>query len=444
LPAVQLARLRNLQQHLRSFGCAAGLFHDPCHVRYACDASNMTIWHKRNQIRYLMVPAAAGLAEEQSTSRTDGQGADGDNDRPEQDNLGPVTLWESLFVDAKGLENLIGHTIDVWVPNVPTTCCAIGCATTDIHKKIEQWASDLDQHLRPVCEKAGNNFRIAVQGGDPLQAFALEKKGYTISSGQQVLELARARKGQVPGELALIECGVQCCVDAMRYLQSFIKPGISENALWSKLHEYNIAVGGEYVETRLLNSGPRTSPWMQEASTRLLQGGDLVALDSDCTGPFGYFIDMSRTWHCPFPSKEDYTEEAKQKFWKQRELHRAARAQLKHNMAMVKPGMSFREVALKSWPIPEKYVKRRYGLMAHGNGLNGEYPYLYHGVDWELCGYDGVVEEGMTISFESFIAEDDEDGVKLEEHCVIGPEGVINLTKDLPFCDYLDGRKDPF
>ena len=146
LPQVQKARLARLREMLIKHNCAAGLFHDPCHVRYATDASNMTIWHKRNQIRYLMVPA---------------------ND------CDPVTLWESMFVDRAGMEKLMvgffiraivdragmenvmlnglipcqdvhnfvrkppgphhrqmgsehpcenllhGHTIDKWVPNIP-------------------------------------------------------------------------------------------------------------------------------------------------------------------------------------------------------------------------------------------------------------------------------------------------------------------------------------
>ena len=31
-----------------------------------------------------------------------------------------------------------------------------------------------------------------------------------------------------------------------------LEPGITENALWAKLHETNIRLGGEWIETRLL------------------------------------------------------------------------------------------------------------------------------------------------------------------------------------------------
>jgi len=344
----------------------------------------------------------------------------------------PVTIFESIFVDRPGMEPLIGETIHKWVPNVPINICSVG---DNIVAKVQEWATSLDAHLRPVCLGAGS-MKVAVQGGDPLQAFALEKLGYQLSSGSQVIEHARAIK--VPNEIELIKCGIQSTCDAMRYLHSFIRPGMSENGLWSKLHEYNIAVGGEYVETRLLNSGQRTSPWMQESSTKLVHAGDLVALDSDCTGPFGYFIDVSRTWHCPY--EREYTDAERKKLLKQRELMKYAREQLAHNMDITKPGMSFREWSEKAWKIPERFQARRYGIAAHGNGINGEYPYFYHDIDWAACGYDGEIKENMTISFEAFIAEDDEDGVKCEEHTLITKDGVENLTAMLPFCEYLDGE----
>ena len=405
LPQVRKLRLQNLRKYLMKYNCSAGLFHDPCHIRYACDASNMTIWHKRNQVRYLLVPAT-------------------END--------PVILFESLFIDKDGVEPLLGETINKLEPNIITTYSSTG---TNMFKNIEQWADQIDSHLQPIVRNStfGNN--IAVQGGDPLQAFALEKKGYILKSGQQVIEHARSIK--VENEIELIKAGIQSTADAVAYLHSHIGPGITENALWAKLHEYNIAVGGEYIETRLLNSGMRTSPWMQESSTKIVENGELVALDVDCTGPFGYFIDFSRTWLCSSTklNKQDTNDK---RLTKQRDLHKYAKEQMEYNMSICKAGMSFRELSEKCWKIPNRFSPLRYGLLAHGNGINGEYPYIYHDIDFEACGYDGEIQENMTLSFEAFIAEDQKDGVKLEEHCLISTEkGVENLSYMVPFCDHL-------
>ncbi|WP_204309480.1 M24 family metallopeptidase, partial [Enterobacter cloacae] len=62
-------------------------------------------------------------------------------------------------------------------------------------------------------------------------------------------------------------------------MRNALRPGISENQLWSLLHEANIAMGGEWIEGRLLSSGDRTNPWMQESSARVIGAGELVAFD---------------------------------------------------------------------------------------------------------------------------------------------------------------------
>ena len=50
-----------------------------------------------------------------------------------------------------------------------------------------------------------------------------------------------------------------------------------------------IALGGDYVETRVLSSGPRTNPWFQETADRRLAERELVALDTDVVGCHGYY-----------------------------------------------------------------------------------------------------------------------------------------------------------
>ncbi len=59
-----------------------------------------------------------------------------------------------------------------------------------------------------------------------------------------------------------------------------------------------IRQGGEFIETRLLTSGQRTNPWFSEASGRRVRPGELVALDTDTIGCYGYYSDFSRTFRC--------------------------------------------------------------------------------------------------------------------------------------------------
>ena len=67
--------------------------------------------------------------------------------------------------------------------------------------------------------------------------------------------------------------------------------------------------------------------------------------------------------------------------------------------------------------------------MIHGVGLADEYPSFKHWADYPAKGYDGVLEEGMTLCVESFIGvEGGKEGVKLEEQVLITEDGVEQLS----------------
>lgn len=76
-------------------------------------------------------------------------------------------------------------------------------------------------------------------------------------------------------------------------LEAAITPGASEVGL-GRLHRRLIQTEGEYVSTRLFQSGPRTFPYFQEAGPRRMQAGDLVCFDTDALGWQGYAVDFSR------------------------------------------------------------------------------------------------------------------------------------------------------
>jgi Xaa-Pro aminopeptidase len=169
---------------------------------------------------------------------------------------------------------------------------------------------------------------------------------------------------------------------------------------------------------------------MQESGERFVEPSDLVGLDTDVVGPFGYYADFSRTFFCGKgkPSRE------------QKKLYNLAYEQIHYNLELLKAGVSFCEVAEKAWKIPEPYFPNRYFLLAHGVGMTGEYPYLNHLEDFE-AGYDGRLQAGMTLCVESYIGEygdsdDGREGVKLEQQVLITETGC-ELLSLFPFEDNL-------
>jgi Xaa-Pro dipeptidase len=194
-----------------------------------------------------------------------------------------------------------------------------------------------------------------------------------------------------------------------RTSRTAIRPGLSENELWSVLHQGVIALGGDYIETRLLSSGPRTNPWFQE------------------TGDRGWA--RTSSWRSTPTSSRMFHTGPRDPTPHQRELYRVAHEQVHHNLKLLRTGTSFREYSERAWKIPERFVANRYYLSAPGCGMTGEYPYLYHAMDFEQSGYDGVIEPGMTLCVESYIGEENgSEGVKLEQQILITKNGQEPLS----------------
>ncbi len=145
-------------------------------------------------------------------------------------------------------------------------------------------------------KQSGGGKKIAIESATSAAAFALQAHGYLVSDAQEPLERARAIK--VPNEIKMIRSSLRAAEAGVHKLQAALVPGISENELWSHLHQHVIATDGDYIETRLLSSGPRTNPWFQECSPRQIQAGELVGMDTDVVGRFGYYADFSRTFLC--------------------------------------------------------------------------------------------------------------------------------------------------
>jgi Xaa-Pro aminopeptidase len=80
--------------------------------------------------------------------------------------------------------------------------------------------------------------------------------------------------------------------------------------------------------------------------------------------------------------------------------------------------------------VPEAFVPNRYMMMVHGVGLVDEYPSLAYAQDFAERGYDGVFEENMVVSVESYIGEvGAKEGVKLEQQVLITDKGAVPMSK---------------
>ncbi|MGO1120130.1 M24 family metallopeptidase [Rhodovibrionaceae bacterium A322] len=378
LDQVRLYRLNRLRQLLAAHDYAGLLLFDPLNTRYACDATNMQLWCTHYETRCVLV-------------MTDG----------------PVVLFD--YAHHPHLAEGLPTVDDYRVMEVFYYFAAGPHAQVQAGKFGKQICDVMTHH-------GGSNRRLAVDRLSHLGSDALRAEGLELFDGQAITERARAIKS--PGEVTLMKACIDVCQAGMQAMQQALEPGITENALWAKLHECNIANGGEWIETRLLTSGPRTNPWFYECSNRTIEAGDLVCFDTDMIGPYGYCADISRAWLCgSSPTAE------------QKRLYNLAYDQLQHDIALLKPGRSFREISENCWPIPPEFQVNRYGCMVHGVGLADEWPSIPYSQDFTDYGYDGELQPGMTLSVESYIgAEGGREGVKLEDMVLITDSGCERLS----------------
>jgi Xaa-Pro dipeptidase len=380
LAAMRKYRLERIRAELRRRDYAGALLYDPINIRYATDSTNMQLWVAHNPTRHCFVATE-----------------------------GPVILFDYF-----SCEHLSDHSgvIDDVRPAVSWIYLYGGELT---ERRVQRWAAGIADLVR---EHGGGNTRIAVDHLDAEGVAELSRFGISIGNGEAVMENARLMKS--PDEILCMRRAIVSCEAAMAGMEQALKPGMSENELWAELHRGNIARGGEWIETRLLSSGPRTNPWFQECSSRIIEAGDLVAFDTDLIGPYGFCADLSRTWLC---GESQPTVE-------QRDLFRIAADQIAHNTALLRPGIGFRDLVEQARNPPPDCFPARYGVLYHGVGLADEYPTLPHAADWTDDTPDGVLEPGMVLCVESYIGWlGGHEGVKIEEQVLITETGSDQLSR---------------
>jgi Xaa-Pro aminopeptidase len=381
-------RLERLRAMLRERELAGCLLFEPYNQRYATGSRNMFGYFLRNSTRYFFVAAE-----------------------------GPVILFE--YPQSSHVSEVL-ETVDE-ARTSKVVWSSVRGRDRDTAKPFAQEIASL------VREHGGGCKRIGIDRCFHSLALALEDEGLEVDDCNQ--DILKVRSVKTPEEITCLKLSMITTEAAVYDVMQSIRPGITEQDLFAEMYRSVISGGAEFIETRLLSSGPRTNPWFNEASTKRVRPGELVALDTDTVGNFGYYSDFSRTFHCG-PGKPTGA---------QKTLYQMAHDQVQHNVELLKPGMELREVADKAWKIPDRYVDRRYTSVMHGCGMHGESPFIAHAMDWDRFGGDGVLEPNMVLCIESYIGEvGGAEGVKLEEEVVLTEQGAERISQ-FPFDETLLG-----
>ena len=369
-------RLDRVKKELAKRDIGACILFDPVNVRYALDTTNMSIYNMHNLTRYCFIPVS-----------------------------GPVILYEYF-----NCGHLAKHLtlIDEIRQGITWDYFSVG---DQVENQLKKWTGEVENLMNLHC---GKNKQLAVDVSNGPGILALNKIGLKIIEGKEILEQARKIKSKE--EIQCMKASMEVCEKGVRLMGKELKAGMTENELWALLHKTNIENGGEWIEGRILSSGPRTNPWMQEASNRIIQQNEIVSFDTDMVGPYGYCADISRT----FVEGHKFNSE-------QKKIYQMAINHIHHNAELIKPGLSFKEFVTKSWVLPEAYYGNRYPCIVHGIGLCDEWPMFKYPT--EVTDEKGQFEKDMTITVESYIGEvGGAEGVKLEQQYLIKENGLELLS----------------
>ena len=361
------------------------LMFDPLNIRYATDSTNMQLWNTHNAFRACLICAD-----------------------------GYMVVWD--YKQAMFLSRF--NTL------VREQRSGADLFYFDRGDKVDVAADQFSREVRDlIVEHGGGNMRLGVDKVMLHGLRALEAQGFTVLPGEELTEKVRSIKG--PDEILAMRCAHHACEAAIAEMETAARAGVpkgnmSEDDIWAELHAGNIRRGGEWIETRLLASGPRTNPWFQECGPRLVQNNEIVAFDTDLIGSYGICIDISRTWWIGDERpRQDMIDTMK-----------IALEHIDHNMNLLKPGVMINDLSRNCHKLPDHMQKQKYGCMMHGVGLCDEWPLVAYPDAMVQGAFDYPIEPGMVLCVEVLASPEDGDfSIKLEEQVLITETGFENLTR---------------
>lgn len=383
-------RVTRLYAEMDKHGLDGLLLFDPINIRYATGTRNMQIWTMRNPARYCLVTRNGKIVLFEIGGRAH--------------HAAGIPMIDEVRVARPWFYYYAGHGAS---------------------RHAKEFAVEIADLMDARGSKL-SDVRIAVDRCDQQGILALADCGLVVTdNAQELMEKARSIKSE--DEIAAIRWAIDICEAGITRMKAALRPSITELSLWSLLHQTNIELGGEYMETRLLTSGPRTNPWHQEASHKKIRSGELVSFDCDLIGPLGYGADLSRGFVCDAsPSAE------------QRGLYQIAYEQIMFNTELLRVGTDFAEIIEKARYLPPAY--HQWHRIAHGNGMGtGEFPAIGRRPGFEHGSiHSGHIEEGMVLCVGTFAGrKDGGEGIKLEHQLVIrsnGPQLLSSSLYDSDFC----------
>lgn len=384
LTEMRKARHKRLTDSIVARGYGGLLMFDPLNIRYATDTTNMQLWNTHNPFRACLLCAD-----------------------------GHMVLW-----DYKNAPFLTQYN--------PLVREILSGADIFYFARGDRIGSAADAFAAEVLDLLANHApgytQVGIDKIQPAGLDAFRRVGLEYRDGEEVTERTRAIKTE--HELRAMRCAIYSCERSMAVMEEFArteipKGGVTEDDVWGVLHAENIKRGGEWIETRLLTSGPRTNPWFQECGARIISENEILAFDTDLIGAYGICADLSRTWWigdslAPANMRESYAE---------------AVEHIRYNTELLKPGLHMEDLTHSLHVLQDKYQALKYSSPMHGVGMCDEWPLIAYPDRLVEGAFNAVLEPGLTLCVEALVGEVDGDHmIKLEDQGVVTDIGYETIS----------------
>ncbi|MCD4730684.1 MAG: aminopeptidase P N-terminal domain-containing protein, partial [Bacteroidales bacterium] len=229
-------------------------------------------------------------------------------------------------------------TIDdiVWMgvkPTINERASQVGISETYPLTKLDSYIKDAQQKNRTI------HFLPPYRPENKIKLFELlsikPPQTNELASVELIKAVVDQRNYKSDEEIAEIEKAVNVTVDMHLAGMRMARPGMKESEVAAAVYEIALAAGGNISFPIIATIHGETLHNHYHGNT--IQSGDLFLLDAGAETPMHYAGDMSST----FPVDKTFTEQ-------QKEIYNVALAAHEAAIAMLKPGISNKEVHLKA------------------------------------------------------------------------------------------------
>ncbi|GEL15370.1 aminopeptidase P family protein [Pediococcus cellicola] len=239
----------------------------------------------------------------------------------------------------------------------------------------------------------------------------------TLTATSQVIDKLRAEKG--PEEIEATKKAIALSSQGFKYLLTQIHPGMTEIQVVNKLDIWmkDHGASGASFDT-IVASGPRAAMPHGDATTKLLNKGEMVTID------FGYYVDgytsdITRTIALGEPNS------------KLKQIYGIVKEAQQKVMDAIEPGIlgTTLDKVGRDFITEQGYGKEFNHGIGHGIGLDiHEYPQSYGAMP------NFKVDKDEILTVEPGIYVADLGGVRIEDDVLVTREGctrLSNITRDL-------------